>query len=66
MKELVSSVVELRESGTANDHEIGFSDNTDNPRYAVKDEKAKLTIEEMNAYDMHEHVAQVFEQRREL
>ncbi|ETN37094.1 uncharacterized protein HMPREF1541_08084 [Cyphellophora europaea CBS 101466] len=33
-----------------NIHErIGFSDNTDNPLYKVKDEKEKLTITEMNA-----------------
>lgn len=36
-----------------NIHErIGFSDNTDNPLYKVKDESNKLTIEEMNSYDM--------------
>ncbi len=32
---------------------IGFSSNTTNPLYKVKDEKNKLTIEEMNDYDMH-------------
>jgi salicylate hydroxylase len=32
---------------------IGFSSNTDNPLYKVKDEKNKLTIEEMNSYDMY-------------
>jgi len=48
-----------------NIHErIGFSDNTDNSRYSVKDEKEKLTIEYMNAYDMHKHVAEVCEQHR--
>jgi salicylate hydroxylase len=36
-----------------NIHErIGFSDNTDNKLYDVKDEKNKLTIAEMNSYDM--------------
>lgn len=36
-----------------NIHErIGFSDNTDNKLYTVKDEKNKLTIAEMNSYDM--------------
>ena len=32
---------------------IGFSSNTSNPLYKVADEKRKLTIEEMNEYDMH-------------
>jgi len=31
---------------------IGFSSNTSNPLYKVQDEKRKLTIEEMNEYDM--------------
>ncbi|KAH8649720.1 hypothetical protein BGZ60DRAFT_389662 [Tricladium varicosporioides] len=31
---------------------IGFSSNTTNPLYKVADEKKKLTIEEMNEYDM--------------
>ncbi|EGP86363.1 salicylate hydroxylase-like protein [Zymoseptoria tritici IPO323] len=36
-----------------NIHErIGFSDNTDNKLYAVNDESSKLTIAEMNSYDM--------------
>lgn len=35
---------------------IGFSSNTTNPMYRVKDEKNKLTIEEMNTYDMHAEV----------
>lgn len=40
-----------------NIHErIGFSDNTDNPRYDVKSEEGKLTIDEMNSYDMREDV----------
>lgn len=49
-----------------NIHErIGFSDNTDNSRYSVKDEKEKLTIGYMNSYDMHKHVAGVYQQHRE-
>ncbi|KAI1922732.1 hypothetical protein LOZ65_003415 [Ophidiomyces ophidiicola] len=49
-----------------NIHErIGFSDNTNNPLYKVKDEGNKLTIEEMNRYDMHQHVQETFAQRRE-
>lgn len=40
-----------------NIHErIGFTDNTDNPLYKVKDEEQKLTIKEMNGYDMREDV----------
>lgn len=40
-----------------NIHErIGFTDNTDNPLYKVKDEKNKLTIAEMNGYDMREDI----------
>ncbi|KAK4497622.1 hypothetical protein PRZ48_010275 [Zasmidium cellare] len=40
-----------------NIHErIGFSDNTDNPLYKVKDENKKLTITEMNSYDMREDI----------
>lgn len=38
---------------------IGFSSNSDNDRYHVKDEHNKLTIEEMNGYDMKKHVAEV-------
>ncbi|CAG8961376.1 hypothetical protein HYFRA_00013322 [Hymenoscyphus fraxineus] len=36
---------------------IGFSSNTTNPNYKVSDEKNKLTIEEMNEYDMHAAIA---------
>lgn len=47
----------------SNMHErIGFSSNTDNKLYKVQDEKEKLTIEEMNSYDMPSHVARVFEE----
>ncbi|KAK4547328.1 hypothetical protein LTR36_000984 [Oleoguttula mirabilis] len=35
---------------------IGFSSNTSHKDYRVADEKNKLTIEEMNGYDMHEDV----------
>ncbi|KAJ6118652.1 hypothetical protein N7471_013272 [Penicillium samsonianum] len=38
---------------------IGFSSNIDNPVYVVKSEQGKLTIEEMNAYDMHMHIDEV-------
>ncbi|KAL5355558.1 hypothetical protein BJX96DRAFT_170783 [Aspergillus floccosus] len=47
-----------------NIHErIGFSDNTNNPLYTVKDESNKLTIKEMNSYNMHEDVASKFSQQ---
>lgn len=32
---------------------LGFSSNTTNDLYSVKDENKKLTIEEMNGYDMY-------------
>ena len=35
---------------------IGFSSNTTNPNYRVADESKKLTIEEMNEYDMYKDV----------
>jgi salicylate hydroxylase len=38
----------------------GFSSNTTNPRYKIAEEKNKLTIEEMNQYDMHLDVAERF------
>ncbi|ORY56969.1 putative salicylate hydroxylase [Pseudomassariella vexata] len=48
-----------------NIHErIGFSSNTQSPLYNVKDESKKLTIEEMNTYDMEKDVADTFAQRR--
>lgn len=37
---------------------IGFSSNTNAPNYKVADEGNRLTIEEMNLYDMHKDVAQ--------
>lgn len=40
-----------------NIHErIGFSDNTSNPLYKVEDEEGKLTMKEMNGYDMREDI----------
>lgn len=36
---------------------IGFSSNTSNPMYNVADEKRKLTIEEMNEYDMYADIS---------
>jgi salicylate hydroxylase len=38
---------------------IGFSSNTGNTKYRVEDEKKKLTIEEMNAYDMYKDIEEV-------
>ncbi|KAL3488183.1 hypothetical protein BJX62DRAFT_253487 [Aspergillus germanicus] len=38
---------------------IGFSSNTGNTKYKVEDEKKKLTIEEMNAYDMYKDIEEV-------
>ncbi|PWY91915.1 salicylate hydroxylase [Aspergillus sclerotioniger CBS 115572] len=38
---------------------IGFSSNTSTATYKVEDEKKKLTIEEMNAYDMHRDIEEV-------
>lgn len=38
---------------------IGFSSNTTNPLYKKKDEKNKLTIEEMNDYDMHASIEEM-------
>lgn len=43
---------------------IGFSSNTDNPKYKVTDEKNKLTIEEMNTYDMRKDVAEKLAEHR--
>lgn len=36
---------------------IGFSSNVTNPNYKVSDEKNKLTIEEMNEYNMYDAIA---------
>ncbi|KAJ9136600.1 Salicylate hydroxylase [Pleurostoma richardsiae] len=50
-----------------NIHErIGFSSNTNNPLYKVKDEANKLTIEEMNLYDMHKDAEEKFAQHRSV
>jgi salicylate hydroxylase len=43
---------------------IGFSSNTNIPKYKVEDEKKKLTIEEMNAYDMYKDIEEVIAQKR--
>ncbi|KAI5467234.1 hypothetical protein BGZ63DRAFT_477235 [Mariannaea sp. PMI_226] len=43
---------------------IGFSTNKDMKTYRVEDEKNKLTIEEMNAYDMYEDVKEKLAVRR--
>lgn len=42
----------------------GFSSNTANPHYKISNEKNKLTIEEMNLYDMHLDVAKKFAELR--
>lgn len=43
---------------------IGFSSNTNIPNYKVEDEANKLTIEEMNGYDMYKDIDQTFAERR--
>ncbi|XHG06300.1 hypothetical protein AWENTII_009505 [Aspergillus wentii] len=45
---------------------IGFSSNTNMSTYKVEDEKKKLTIEEMNAYDMYKDVEEVLAAKRKL
>ncbi|EXF78322.1 salicylate hydroxylase [Colletotrichum fioriniae PJ7] len=42
---------------------IGFSNNTSTSTYKVADERAKLTIEEMNGYDMYKDIEEVIAQR---
>lgn len=42
---------------------IGFSSNTDVPGYSVEDESNKLTIEEMNGYDMYRDVEEKIAKR---
>ncbi|PNS21551.1 hypothetical protein CAC42_910 [Sphaceloma murrayae] len=50
-----------------NIHErIGFTDNTDNPHYKVIDEGNKLTVAELNGYDMHKDVADKYAEARRL
>lgn len=39
---------------------IGFSSNTSIGTYKVEDEKIKLTVEEMNAYDMYKDIDEAF------
>ncbi|KAK7431948.1 hypothetical protein QQZ08_001567 [Neonectria magnoliae] len=43
---------------------IGFSNNKNVTTYKVEDEKNKLTIEEMNAYDMYQDVKENISRRR--
>ncbi|TVY80316.1 FAD-dependent monooxygenase OpS4 [Lachnellula suecica] len=43
---------------------LGFSSNTNAAVYKVSNEDEKLTIEEMNSYDMHADVAEKFSQVR--
>lgn len=43
---------------------IGFSSNTNMPKYRVENETNKLTIEEMNAYDMHKDVEEKLAKKR--
>ncbi|KAK7214372.1 hypothetical protein V2G26_002375 [Clonostachys chloroleuca] len=43
---------------------IGFSSNTDNEVYSVANEEGKLTIDEMNRYDMKAHIREVLLRRR--
>ncbi|KAB8239695.1 FAD-dependent oxidoreductase [Aspergillus alliaceus] len=43
---------------------IGFSSNTSSSVYKVEDEKKKLTIEEMNAYDMYKDIEEAIARRR--
>ncbi|KAI6281932.1 hypothetical protein MCOR27_000975 [Pyricularia oryzae] len=43
----------------------GFSSNTNTATYKVEDETKKLTIEEMNAYDMYKDIEEVFSKRRQ-
>ncbi|RDW56474.1 salicylate hydroxylase-1 [Coleophoma cylindrospora] len=45
---------------------IGFSDNKDVATYKVEDEKSKLTIFEMNAYDMYKDVEEQIAAKRGL
>ncbi|KAJ4989223.1 salicylate hydroxylase [Stagonosporopsis vannaccii] len=43
---------------------IGFSSNTSFSNYKVEDESKKLTIEEMNGYDMYKDIDQAFAEQR--
>ncbi|KAJ0104033.1 hypothetical protein J7T55_009698 [Diaporthe amygdali] len=43
---------------------IGFSSNTNFKGYKVADEKQKLTIEEMNAYDMYKDIEEILAEQR--
>ncbi|KAF3043273.1 hypothetical protein E8E11_000457 [Didymella keratinophila] len=43
---------------------LGFSSNTPFSNYKVEDEKKRLTIEEMNGYEMYKDIDQAFAERR--
>lgn len=43
---------------------LGFSTNKDCSTYKVEDEKKKLTVEEVNAYDMYKDVDELLAKRR--
>ncbi|KAK3322003.1 hypothetical protein B0H66DRAFT_553087 [Apodospora peruviana] len=43
---------------------IGFSTNKNLATYKVEDERQKLTIEEMNAYDMYKHIEEKLAEKR--
>ncbi|KAG6363923.1 hypothetical protein INS49_009026 [Diaporthe citri] len=45
---------------------IGFSSNTNIKGYKVADEKQKLTIEEMNAYDMYKDIDESLAEQRHI
>ncbi|KAI7779453.1 hypothetical protein LA080_000833 [Diaporthe eres] len=45
---------------------IGFSSNTNFKGYKVADEKQKLTIEEMNAYDMYKAIKESLAEQRHI
>lgn len=43
---------------------LGFSSNTTMSNYKVEDEQRKLTIEEMNGYDMYKDVEQALAEKK--
>ncbi|KEZ39491.1 Glutamate synthase (NADPH) [Scedosporium apiospermum] len=45
---------------------IGFSSNTNIPNYKVEDEKIKLTIEEMNGYDMYKDIEEKLAEKKNV
>lgn len=48
----------------SNHYSIGFSSNTTMSNYKVEDEARKLTIEEMNGYDMYKDVEQALAEKK--